>query len=587
MARFDLAVMGGIVVDGSGLARRRADLAVRDGRVAVVGFVDAEDAEEVLDATGLCVAPGIVDVHTHYDPQLTFDPYARTSCFHGVTTVVAGNCGFSIAPVRPEGRDWLLRLFARVEGMSPRALGAVPFEFETFPEYLAFLRGRIGVNVACYVGHSALRRYVMGEAASEREATPEEIEAMRRLVAEAMEAGAAGFSSSHGPTQFDGDDRPVPSRFASPDELEILCAEAGRHRGGSISYLHRSAIGGLDADDKELLVRLAQASRLPIILQGLGGRSKVDVPGADWEAVSAWLDEVGRSGVALFSLLRNHPFDRDFRLDEGTNLYEGVPAFHEVLRPGLDPTARLRLLEDPQVRAQLRDAVEHPNRDPSKGSTLPPPRWEVVVVDEVARPEHRAFVGRSIAAIAAEQAKAPADAMLDLAVAEGLRTVFRYVNKSRSWEEAVATGQRHPATVIGVSDGGAHLDRDDGADWSTAFLSFWVRERGFWTLEEGIRRITQVPASLVGLEGRGMLLPGYAADLFVFDPDEVGLASKRRVADLPGGEVRYAAIPRGIYATVVNGVPIVRDGELTSALPGEVVSPGARAIEPVAAPSAS
>jgi len=420
-----------------------------------------------------------------------------------------------------------------------------------------------------------VRRTVMGEAGSEREATAEEIEHMRRIVGEAMDAGAAGFSSSHGPTQLDGDDRPVPSRLASLEELEELCAEAGRHRGGSITYLHRSAIGGLDQADKELLVRLGTRSRLPIILQGLGGRSKVDVPGAGWDDVAAWIEDAGRQGVGIYSLLRNHPFDRDFRIDSGTNLYEGVPSWHRVLGPGGTVEEKLALLRDPAQRDAMRHAVEHPNRDAAKGSTLPPPRFSVVEVDEVAKPEHEKLLHRTIADIAAEMGGEPADVMLDLAVDEGLATVFRYVNKSRSWEEAVAAGQRHPAMVIGVSDGGAHLDRDDGSDWSTAFLAFWVRERKLWSLEEGIRQMTQVPAALLGFENRGMLLPGYWADAFVFDPDTVELASKKQVHDFPGGEARYSARPKGVFWTIVNGVPVVRDGEvLRDQLPGQVVKPG-------------
>jgi N-acyl-D-aspartate/D-glutamate deacylase len=459
--------------------------------------------------------------------------------------------------------------------MSPVALSAVQWEFESFPEFLAARRGKLGVNMACYVGHSAVRRTVMGEAGSEREATDDEVEQMRGVVAEAMEAGAAGFSSSHGPTQLDGDGRPVPSRFASMGELEVLCAEAGRHNGGSISYLHRSAIGGLDQPDKDLLLRLGTVSRLPIILQGLGGRSKVDVPGAEWEQVSQWIEEVGRQGVAIFSLLRNHPFDRDFRIETGTNLYEGVPAWHRAVGPGVARDDRLALLSDPVARDAMRHAVEHPNTDGAKGSTLPPPRWSVVEVDEVATPHNEKFVRRTIADIATEQGKEPADVLLDLALDEDLRTVFRYVNKSRAWEEAVAHGQSHPAMIIGVSDGGAHLDRDDGSDWSTAFLAFWVRDRKLWSLEEGIRQLTQVPAALLGFENRGALLPGYWADAFVFDPDTIELESKRQVRDFPGGEARYSARPRGISWTIVNGVPIVHDGEvLTHNLPGHVVRPG-------------
>ncbi len=330
MSTYDLAVMGGIVVDGSGLARRRGDVAVKDGKIAKIGFVDPAEADEVIDADGLHVAPGIVDAHTHYDPQLTFEPYATSSCYHGVTTVLAGNCGFSVAPNLPDQRDFLARMFARVEGMSPVALSAVDWAFESFARVLEEPR----VEARCE--HGLLRR-PLGHPPDgheggrvEREATAGEIEQMRKIVADAMEAGAAGFSSSHGPTQLDGDDVPVPSRFASMEELEVLCREAGHHRGGSLSYLHRSSIGGLDAEDKELLFRLGTVSRLPIILQGLGGRSKVDVPGADWDSVVQWIEESGREGVGIYSLLRNHPFDRDFDFVRGTNLYEGVPSWHPV-----------------------------------------------------------------------------------------------------------------------------------------------------------------------------------------------------------------------------------------------------------------
>jgi len=569
---YDLVIRGGVVVDGTGLARRRADVAVEGGRIAAVGHVSArEEARRTLDAGGLVVAPGIIDLHTHYDPQLTFDPWATSSCYHGVTTVVAGNCGFSIAPTRAADRPYARALFAAVEGMAPVALDGVAFDFETFPEYLAAREGRLGVNLACYVGHSSLRRFAMGESASEREATEAEIAAMRRLVREAMAAGAAGFSSSHAPTQVDGDGRPIASRFASLDELRALVLEAGLAGGGSVSYLPKSVIGGLDAADEELLIELGRTSRVPIVIQGLGGRDKVDVPGSGWEGAKGFLARAGEQGAAIFSLLRNHPFDRPIDLERGSPMYAGVPAWHELLAlPRAEKLARLR---EPAARARLRDAVEHPNRDPDRGSTYPPPQWKVVFVDEAADPRHARFLRRSIAEIAAELGKAPADAMLDLALDSDLATKFRWENRTPAWEAAVRESMQHPSMLIGVSDGGAHLDRDDGADWSSFFLRFWVRERGLWTLEEGVRQLTQVPAALAGLHGRGAVLPGYAADLMLFDPASVGPGTKRMVHDLPGGEGRFVARPEGVVATIVNGEPIVVDGKQSGALPGRVLRP--------------
>jgi len=568
---FDLVVRDGLVVDGTGLSRRRADIGVRDGRVAEVGNLGGATAREVIDAEGCIVAPGIVDAHTHYDPQLTFEPYATSSPYHGVTTVVAGNCGFSVAPTRAEDRDYVTRLFAKVEGMSPVALSGVDWRFDSFPEFLDTREGRLGVNLACYVGHSSLRRYVMGRDANERAATRDEVERMRRILREALEAGAAGFSSSHAPTQLDGDDRPVPSRNASLDELVALVEEAGRANAGSISYLPKSAVSGIDEDDQELLIALGRRSRLPIVIQGLGGRSKVDAPTATWLQAKAFLEDGARRGAAVFSLLRTQPFDRPFTLAAGTSLYDGVPAWRDLL--GRPIAEKLAALRDPAVRDELRAAVEHPNTDPDRGSTLPPPRWDVVVVSRVREPAHEKFLRRSIDDIAAELGSTPADTMLDLALAEDLETEFRWSSETEGWLEAVEQCQTHPNMIVGVSDGGAHLDRDDGSEWSTYFLRSWVLDRHVWSLEEGIRQITQVPAALCGISDRGTLLPGNWADIVIFDEDAIGLDTKALVADFPGGESRFSARPKGFGATIVNGTVIVRDGELTGALPGRVVRP--------------
>lgn len=569
---FDCVIRGGTVVDGTGLARRRADVGIRGGKIAVVGHVEGKLGDaRVIDADGCIVAPGIVDVHTHYDPQLTFDPYATSSCYHGVTTTLAGNCGFSIAPVVPDGRDYLKAMFAKVEGMAPAALDGVVWDFETFPEYLQARRGKLGVNLSCYVGHSTLRRFVMGKEGSEREATEDEIDRMRHLVREAVEAGAAGFSSSDVPTQVDGDDRPIASRFAAKEELIALVEEAGRAGAGSIAYLPESVIGGLDSTDEALLVELGKRSRVPIVIQGVGGRDKVDAPTAGWEQAKAFLDGAAEQGAAIFSLLRTHPFDRPIDFEEGCPLYAGVFSWAALM--GLSHDEKIAKLRDPAVRNEMRHAVENPNRDPNAGSTLPPPHWDVTFVDEVTDAKHEPLLRRTIAEIAAERGVAPADAMLDLALAEDLRIKFRWENRTPVWADAVQESMKHPSMLMGISDGGAHLDRDDGSDWSSYYLRNWVIDQGEWTLEEGIRQLTQVPAAMAGFIDRGMLLPGYAADLMIFDPTTVGPGTKRRVADFPNGQERFSARPRGFVATIVNGEPIVQDGELTSALPGHVLRP--------------
>ncbi len=569
---YDLVVRGGLVVDGTGNPARRADVGVRAGRIVRVGDLTGATGAEELDAGRLVVAPGIIDPHTHYDPQITWDGYATASCFHGVTTVVAGNCGFSIAPTKPADRAFFAGLFAKVEGMSPIALSGVQWYFETFREFLDTRRGTLGVNLACYVGHCNLRRWVMGPEGSARAATSSEIDAMCALLAEALGAGAAGLSSTHAPTHNDGDNHPVPSRFSETDELLALAEEVGRAGRGTISYLPRSAVGGLDADDMDLLVEIGRVSGVPVIIQGLGGRNKVDAPGATWPAALEFLARADAQGVPIYSMLLARPFDRPFRLLEGTTLYEGVPAWDRVVAPTV--ADRVERLADPAVRAAMRDAVEHPNRDPDRGSTLPPPHWDVLLVGRVEDPGLTGAVGRSIADLATERGVAPADAMLDLALADGLATEFRWVTETPEWMAAVEEAQHDPHMLVGTSDGGAHLSRDDGSDYSTYFLGRWVLDKSQWTLEQGIRQITHVPATVLGLRDRGLVAPGYHADLFVFDRDEIRRpARKEYVRDLPGGIGRFQAYPSGVRATIVNGVPIVVDGKLTDRLPGEVVTP--------------
>ena len=569
---YDLIIRNGFVVDGSGLPRRRVDVGVKDGKIAKLAHLEDHSAAQEIDATGMIVAPGIVDAHTHYDPQITFDPYATMSCFHGVTTVMAGNCGFSVAPCKPRDRDFLQGIFARVEDMDPIAMSGITWDqFETFKEFLDSRKGRLGVNFACYIGHSNLRRWVMGEEANKRAATDAEIAAMVKMVGEAMEAGAAGFSSSAAPTHLDIHDQPVPSRLAEPKELIALVTEVGRHGSGSIAYLPSSAIGGITKEDQEFMIALGQASGLPVIMQGLGGRNKVDAPTATWEASQLFLDDAVARGGPVFSLLITRPFDRSVVIGPANLHYRAVPSWMHMLN--LPEAERAALLRDPKARDELRNAVQNYNRDPTKGTTVPPPLFATVWVDRVADPAHKALETRSIQDLADEQGKAPADVMLDLALAEDFKTEFRWRTESPEWRDAVSIAQHDPRMMIGTSDGGAHLAKDDGSDWSSYFLRSWVLDRKVWSLEEGVRQITQIPAALLGLTDRGVIKVGGWADIMIFDPETIGPWKKEFVHDLPGGVGRVKAWGKGVKATIVNGQPIVMDGKLTTNLPGHVVSP--------------
>ena len=573
--RYDLLITNGLVVDGTGLPRRRADVAIRDGKIAGIGQFDESLADKVMDAQGRIVAPGIIDPHTHYDPQLTFDPYATSSCYHGVTTVLAGNCGFSIAPVKAEDRGFMSQIFTRVEDMAPDALEGIPWNFESFPEFLKSREGHLGVNAAFYVGHCNIRRWIMGEDSNTREATDEEITAMRALVREAMDAGAAGLSSTHAPTHLDAADRPVPSRLASRDELQALVNEVGLCNRGSISYLPYSSIGGLDEADGDYLIDLALSSRLPVIIQGLGARSKVDAPTATWENSKKYLERARHQGAGVYSMLMARPFNRRFSFAEGTGLYDGVPALARLFSEADDVASRAAMLQDSAYRDSIRDAVENPNADPDKGSTLPPPHFDVVQVYAAEKPENQELVGRSLADVAKERGIAPMDLMADVALSEDLAVEFIWRTETEEWKDGTHVASQHPNMIIGTSDGGAHLGRDDGAEFTSYFLQYWVREWGKWELEEAIRQLTQQPAALLGLSGRGMLLPGYAADIMIFDPDRIGPDKKEFVNDFPNGVGRWASRPQGVHATIVNGVPIVLDGELVEGCgyPGEVASP--------------
>jgi len=563
---FDTIIKGGTVVDGSGLPRRRADVGIKLGCITDVGRLSG--ARRTIDADGLIVMPGIVDAHTHYDPQLTFDPYATSSCFHGVTTVVAGNCGYSIAPCARQDHDWLAELFAKVEGMTPSVLReGLQWDWDTFPTFLERLDQRLGINMAVYIGHSALRRFVMGDAASERAATEDELKQMRTLVRDAMASGAAGFSSSHAPTHVDQFGRPVPSRHAPFEEVLALAEAAGEGGAGSIAYLAESAVQGYDARDRQRLVELAHRSGLPIVVQGMGYR-----PGARerWDDQSRFLADARGQGAAIYSMLRTQPFMRPFNWRRGTSLFDGV--FHWRDLSALPTAERLARLRDPAFRENLRTGLDHPNTDSKQGSTLPPPAMSRVFVDRC-RTDPGA-VGKSIVKLAEERRVHPADVMCELAAADELETQFVWNSETPEWVEANAEAQRNEHMIVGTGDGGAHADRDDGSEWSTYYLRSWLLDRKTFSLEEGVRRITHVPALITGIQACGLVARGYAADIMLFDPARLALGKKQLVRDVPGGEERWQVLPEGIVRVMVNGETIVENGRLTGAKPGRTLHIG-------------
>jgi N-acyl-D-aspartate/D-glutamate deacylase len=556
---FDLVIRGGRVVDGTGMRAFSADVAVRGGRIAAIGRV-REGAARVIDADGLWVTPGFIDVHTHYDVQLDWDPLATPSSWHGVTSALAGNCGFTLAPARPGDVEWLAGMLSRVEGMSRDALReGLRFAGGGFGDYWARFAGKLGINVGSYVGHCAVRRHVMGDAASERAATPDEIEAMRRLVRQAMREGAVGFSTSQIDVHVGEDGREVPSNHAAPEEILALASVLAEFDRGAIEIIPRSFAEGYDAADRKLLLELYDVSGRPLELNVL-------VPNPDhpmgWQRTLDFCREAFERGARLHPMFTTNRLELHLKLAD-TFVFDEMPAWREALtRP--EPE-RSRGLRDARVRARLRAEFEAAGRAVSFA-------WDGLEVEAVRDEANRAWIGRSAAELAAERGVDPLDAFLDCCLAEDLETGWqtRLDEVARRFiAHVVRTAVADPIVMPGSSDGGAHLASFVGADYTTRLLTEWVPEP--LSLEQAVWRNTLMPATVHGLDGRGCLREGAHADVLVIDPGRLAAGRSRRVRDFPAGSERYVVDAEGYRAVIVNGVPLLEDGAHTGALPGAVL----------------
>jgi len=555
---FDLVVRGGRVADGTGMPSFTADVAVRDGRIVRIGRV-SESARRTIDADGCVVAPGFIDVHTHYDAQLHWEPTASPASWHGVTTVLTGNCGFTLAPAKPEDTGWLAQMLSRVEGMAPEALAeGLRWSGGTFGQYLHALDGRIAVNMGAYVGHSAIRRHVMGDAASDRRATADEVEAMRTLVRQAMHEGAIGFSTSQLDIHVAHDGREVPSNHAAPEEIVALAAVLAEFDHGAIEIIPRSFVDGYSEADRRLLFDMYRASGRPIELNTL-----VPLPHQmdGWRRGVDFCRDAFRQGVRLHPMFAVNELGAHFSLDT-TFLFDEMPTWRQTLC--LPASERARRLADPRLRETLLAELADPT---GRAFVFV---WQVVFVEAVTRPEHERFVGMHLADVAEAMGKAPLDAFLDLALAEDLKTQFM-VGAPNDRSRDAATGElvRDPIVMAGSSDGGAHVLSFTGADYTTRLLSEWSPDP--LTLEAAISKLTMVPAVVHGLTDRGVVREGAAADLVVFDPTRLRCTPTRLVHDFPGGAGRYVVGAEGYVATVVNGDVTFEHGRHTGALAGTVL----------------
>ncbi len=558
----DLLIRNARIVDGTGGTSRYGAVAVSDGRITETGEGNGL-ARRVIDAEGLIVAPGFVDIHTHYDAQLAWDPLCTPSCYHGTTSIVMSNCGYGMAPVRAADRDYTMGTFSCVEGVSKETLiNGLPWEWETLPEYLEWLEERgLGINVAAQVGHSAVRRWVLGPEAHEREATPDEIATMRAMVREGMDAGAIGFTTSRVAHQKGEFGEPIPSFVAHEDEIFTLASVLRDLGRGIIGINPRTKALGFVQEDKDQLYQLAARTGRPVNWNEFNQR---DAYPGQWRALLDYMEHAQELGAMVYAVMRCQRMDMHFNLRD-THAFNRSELWRDFMaRP---TETKLRELDDADFRRRLLEEMQPRFSQGGAG-------FERLAVAIAATDRHRALDGRRVQDVAAETGEDAGELFFRIAREEQLETEFAYLGVTNGDDDAVRAMIESPGTIIGISDAGAHLHTMTGVDYPTYFLGRWVREKQAMTLEAGVAALTSAPARLAGLDGRGVIEPGAAADLCIFDPDTIGPRSMEIWNDLPGGEGRHVKRAAGIREVIVNGEALIQDGEPTGELPGRVLRHG-------------
>jgi len=562
----DCVIRGGTVVDGTGAPARRADVGIRDGRIVAVGEV-TEEARETIDADGLVVAPGIVDPHTHYDAQLFWDPAASPSNLHGVTSMIAGNCGFTLAPIDPVDADYLRRMMAKVEGMPLPALETgVPWSWRSFADYLDALDGNVALNVGFMVGHCALRRNVMGADSVGNEATPEQLDRITALLHESLDAGGLGFSTTLSFTHSDGDGRPVASRWASNDEVLALCHAVSEHEGTTLEYVTDGCLRGFTDAEVELMAEMTLAARRALNWNVLTIDSKEPKRYHDQLAACENARAKGGTVVALTMPIL---VEMNMSFLNYCALFM-MPGWSDVMN--LPVPERIAKLRDPEVRKWMDERA----RSPEAGVFSRLASWGRYMIGDTYSRANEGLKGKVVENLARELGKSEFDTLVDIVINDDLRTVLWPLpsdSDPESWKMR-AEAWDHPLVMIGGSDAGAHLDRMCGAPYPTKFLGDCLRGRRLVSMERCIQLMTQMPAALFGLRDRGTIRAGNHADLFLFDPDTVNTGDVKLVDDLPGGTSRLFADAIGVRRVMVNGQTVVNDGVATDARPGTVLRSG-------------
>jgi N-acyl-D-aspartate/D-glutamate deacylase len=569
----DIVIRGGHLIDGTGAPRRRVDLGITGDRISAIGDLSAAEAAEVVDATDRVVIPGFIDVHTHVDAQAFWDTTLSPSPLHGVTTVIGGNCGFSIAPLSgdPADGEYLMKMLSRVEGMPLQSLReGVPWNWTSTAEYLDALDGTLAINAGFKVGHSALRRTVMGSDATVRAATADEVAKMCDLLRDGLAAGAIGFSSSWSTTHNDTEGRMVPSRYAERSELLSLCAVLSDFPGTSLEFI--PCIGPFDDDTVALMADMSIAARAPLNWNVLTVNPKT--LGDCWAKLGA-SDVAAARGAKVVGLTA--PMSLDFRMSFANGfLLDAVPGWEEAML--LSVQEKRDLLEDPVKRKELGELAS--GRHMMRHFT----NWAKMTIFHTVAPENARYLGRNIGEIAEELGKTPWDALCDISLADNLLTSFGHPTVEEpleNWQARVEVWRDRRA-VIGASDAGAHLDMFFSGNYATTVISEAVTKRGLLPLEEAVHLLTAVPADLYGLIDRGRLLEGAYADVLVIDEAEISSNEMAMRTDLPAGAGRLYADANGIDHVICNGTEIVRHGEFTAGRPGTILRSGVhtRPIEP-------
>lgn len=559
MKDFDTIIRNATIVDGLMTPSYISDIGIRGGRIEHIGAI-SETAGEEIDATGLHVMPGFIDMHMHMDGQLFWDGMATPACFSGVTSIVISNCGFALAPARKGDREWVSNMLSRVEGIPQASLAAaIPFNWETFGEYLGALEKLdLGVNVGAMVPHSTIRYYVMGEDARKREANDEELDAITAQVRTALDAGGLGLSSSWNNGHADADGIPVPSRFANRDELLAICEVLSEYPGTSIEFTPQGLLAGVKKEDFELMGQLSRAAGgSPINWNAL-----IDIYGRSgyWREELEMMEEENRKGARIFAINSVFSIDVDFCFATAGNLFDDYPHWSKALAAPMPE--RKAMLADPEYRAKMK-------KDMQELRGLFSPKWDDVEIRTVHLSDHKEWEGKRLTEVAGNAD--PIDTMLDLAVSEDLQTgFFRYAVQNAD-EKAISEIIRHPLSIPGVSDGGAHLEYLCQYGWPIKLLSDWVRERGVISVEDAVRRCSFLPAQVLGLVDRGCIQVGKAADLVILDYENLALGKVFWADDLPGGQSRQVHYPTGIARVMVNGRTTVLDGKVTDERPGKVL----------------